>query len=216
MSHANPSDRIAGGAMIATALLVVLAMAHHPSGAHGAGGLAGLVHGAMIVLLAVLTFAFTHFARRLGLDGWAVLAGLVAYAISLAAHIGAATVNGFVVPSLAARGVDNHDIFLLAWETNQALAKLGVYATGAAYALWGVELLRRGGLARWLGLAGVAAGIVPAVLLATGAIRMDVAGAFLVYAVHVGWAALVGAWLLAGKQNGERPVEESSTSADGR
>ena len=199
MTDFNSSDRIAGGAMIAAAALVVLAMAHHPSGAHSAGGLAGLVHGAMIVLLSLLAFGFAHFARRIGLDRPAVLAGLVAYAVSLFAHLGAATINGFVVPALAGRGVTDHGLFLLAWETNQALARLGVYATGAAYILWGLELARRGGIERWLGAAGLAAGILPAALLASGAIRMDVAGALLVYALHVGWAALVGLLLVAGR-----------------
>lgn len=195
------NDRIAGAALIAGAAASVLAMAHHPTGAHGAGGLAGLVHGAMIVLLALQAFGFSHFALRRGLGAPAVLAGLIAYGASLFAHVGAATINGFIVPAIAARGPGavSHDIFLFAWEANQALAKLGVYATGTAFVLWGLHLLRAGGTwPRLLGLAGLAAGMVPAALLAAGAIRMDVAGAFLVYAVHAFWAALVGFWLIRG------------------
>ena len=195
-------DRIAGAALIAGAAATVLAMAHHPTGAHGAGGLAGLVHGAMIVLLALQAFGFAHFAIRRGIGAPAMLAGLIAYGASLFAHVGAATINGFIVPAIAARGPGavSHDVFLFAWEANQALAKLGVYATGTAFILWGLHLLRTGGAwPRSLGLAGLAAGAAPAVLLAVGAIRMDVAGAFLAYAIHAAWAALVGLWLIRGE-----------------
>lgn len=199
MSDLRSSDRIAGAALAAAALVSVVAMAHHPTRAHGSGGLNGLVHGVMLVLIALLAFGFAHFARRRGLDRPAVLAGLVAYAMSLFAHAGAATINGFVVPAMAGRGdgAVSHDIFLFAWETNQALAALGVYATGAAFILWSLDLVRRDrGLPRLVGLAGLAAGAVPAALLAGGAIRMDMSGALLVYAVHAGWAALVGVMLI--------------------
>ena len=200
MAKSSAGDRTAGLFLIGPAAASVVAMAHHPSGAH-AGGLGGLVHGTMIVLLALMAFGFLHFARRCGLGRPPVLAGLVAYAISLFAHVGAATINGFVVPALAARGPGavGHDVLLLAWEANQALARLGVFATGAAFLLWSADLQRApGGERRLIGLAGMAAGGLPAVLLAGGWIRMDVAGAFAVYAAHAAWAALVGLHLMRG------------------
>ncbi|HYJ30709.1 MAG TPA: hypothetical protein VEW25_10255 [Allosphingosinicella sp.] len=189
------ADRVAGVAMIAAAAGALLAMGHHPSGAHGGSALAGIVHASMIALLGLLIFGFTHMARRRGLDRPAVLAGLLAYGIALFGHVGAATINGFVVPALAARGVTAHDLFLFAWEMNQALAKLGVYATSAAYLFWSAELIGEG-RTRLLGALGLVAAILPASLLASGAIRLDVTGAFISYAVQVGWAALVGLHLL--------------------
>ncbi len=198
-TEGEKTDRIAGAALIASAAAIVLAMAHHPSGAHGGGGLAGFVHGAMITLLALQAFGFAHFAGRRGLGRPPILAGLVAYGISLFDHVGAATINGFVVPALAGRGQGavSHDIFLLAWEANQALARIGVFATGAAFLLWSLDLLRdRLPWSRLVGVAGLAAGLVPAALLATGTLRMNVGGAMLVYAVHVAWAALVGLMLI--------------------
>ena len=199
-SGAGTGDRFAGLALIGAAAASLVAMAHHPAGAHS-GPAAGLVHGAMILLLAGIAFGFVHFARRRGLARPAMLAGLVAFSVSLVAHVGAATINGFVVPALASRGAGavGHDVFLLAWEANQALARLGVFATGAAFLLWSGDLLRGpGGEARLVGAAGLPAGAVPAILLAAGAIRMDVAGAFLVYAAHGAWVALVGVHLLRG------------------
>jgi hypothetical protein len=192
-------DRIAGAALAAAALVSVVAMAHHPTSAHGGGGLNGLVHGVMIILVALLAFGFVHFARGRGLDRPSVLAGLIAYGISVFAHVGAATINGFVVPALAGRGTVSHDILLFAWETNQALAGLGVYATGAAFILWSIDLIRREpGWLRLVGLAGLVAGALPGALLAGGVIRMDVSGAMFVYAVHAVWAALVGVSLMRG------------------
>ena len=195
------ADRIAGGALIAGSLLSVLAMAHHPDHVDP-GGLVGIVHGAMIVLMSVIAFGFAHFALRRGLGRPAILAGLIAYFIGLVADLGAGTTNGFIVPALAARGADlsGHDVFLLAWEANQALARLGVFATAAAFTFWSIDFLRRTGLeAKAIGGLGLLAGLVPAILLATGATDMHVAGAFMAYAAFAAWGAIVGMHLLRGK-----------------
>ena len=191
----STADRTAGAALIAAAAGTVLAMAHHPTGPHG-GAIGGIVHGAMIALLALGTFGFAHLARRRGLGRPAVLAGLVAYALALFGHAGAATINGFVVPALAARGeAVMHDLFLFAWEANQALARLGVFAAGVAFILWGADLLRG---RTWLGAAAIVAGVAPAALLLAGALEMNVAGAFIVYAAHAAWTALLGVYLIRG------------------
>ena len=194
MTEASSGSRIAGLVMIAASLGVVVAMGHHPSGAHG-GPLGWVVHGGMIILLSLLTWGFVLFCVDRGAARPLIVAGLLAYAISLFAHIGAATINGFVVPALAnpAAPPVSHDLFRMAWYTNQALAQLGVYATGAAYVLWSIDLLRDSSQgAKLAGGLGLLAGVVPAVLLATGVVRLDVAGAFVIYAAHVAWAALIG------------------------
>jgi len=195
------ANRIAGGALIAGSLLSVLAMAHHPDHVDP-GGLVGIVHGAMIVLMSVIAFGFAHFALRRGLGRPAILAGLIAYFIGLVADLGAGTTNGFIVPALAARGADlsGHDVFLLAWEANQALARLGVFATAAAFTFWSIDFLRRAGLEpKAIGGLGLLAGLVPATLLATGATDMHVAGAFMAYAAFALWGAVVGLHLMRGK-----------------
>ena len=206
---AGSGDRVAGAALLSAAAASVLAMAHHPTSAHS-GALGPLVHGAMIVLIALMAFGFAHFSIRRGLGRPEILAGLVAFGVALFGHVGAATINGFVVPALASRvhGAPGHDVFLIAWQLNQALARLGVFAAGAAYLLWSVDFLRRPGAEpRLIGLAGLLAGGVPAVLLALGAVRMDVAGAVTVYTAHAAWAALVGFHLIRGKLEAERPAD---------
>lgn len=191
------NDRIVGAVLVVAAAGSVLAMGHHPSGAHS-GALGPIVHAVMIVLISGMAFGFTHFSLRSGLDRPLVLAGLVAFGVAMVGHVGAATINGFAVPALAARGhgAVSHGIFLFAWEMNQALAKLGVFAESAAILLWSLHLLGRpGGWPRIVGLAGLAAALVPAALLAGGLIRMNVAGAFVTYGVQAAWVALVGLYV---------------------
>ena len=194
--------RIAGWSLVIPSALTVFAMAHHPTGSHGSGGLSALVHGAMIVLVSVLFFGFVHFTLHRGIRRPVVLAGLVSYGLSLVAHVGAATINGFVVSAMAAHGPEtvSHAVFLLCWEANQALARLGVFATGAAFLLWSLDLLRRAEAAgRVTGGAGLIAGIAPAAALLLGEGEMDVHTAFVVYAAHAAWTALIGVQLLRGR-----------------
>ena len=185
-------DRAAGIALVAAAAVSMLAMAHHPSSLN-AGAMIGLVHGVMILVVGAMLYGFAHFSRRRGLGRPAVLAGLVALAISAAANIGAATINGFVLPALPGHGsAMHHDLFGFAWAMNQALAALAAIALGAAYTLWSLDLLRTN---RLLAALGLLAGGVPAVLLLGGWIDMHLPTAILVYAAQVLWAALLG-WLM--------------------
>jgi hypothetical protein len=196
-AHIN-EDRIAGVALIGAALLSVLAMAHHPSSAD-AGPIGPIVHGTMIILLAITFYGFAHFALRRGVDKPAILAGLVAYAVNLFATIGAAAINGFVVTALAARGIADRDLFLLAWESNQALAGIGVFATGIAFGLWSLDFLRRPGLeAKAIGALGLLCGPGVALALGSGVIDMHLAGAILAYAAFALWGVAVGQHLLRG------------------
>lgn len=186
--------RAGGMALVAASIGAVAAMAHHPSTAHS-GMLGPIVHAAMIVFLALQAFGFAGTAFWRGPARPLIAAGAVAYAISLFGHVAAGTINGFVVPALAGRGEGAvaHDLFILAWEANQAFARLGVLATSAAYILWSIDLLTDGGRRlKIIGFTGLVAGAVPAALLLGGAIRLDVAGAFLAYAMQAAWAALVG------------------------
>jgi hypothetical protein len=194
MTDDASGDRAAGIALIGAAVLGMLAMAHHPSNLR-AGMLIQVVHGAMILFAGMMAFGFTHFARLRGLGRPAVLAGLVAYAIGNFASIGAAVVNGFAAPALAAEGA-SHDALDILWAVNQALAKLGVVAIGAAYACWSLDLWRR---SRLVALLGLLAGGVPALLLAGGWIGMHLHAAMLVYGAQFLWAILIGWLLLGGK-----------------
>lgn len=196
-SHA--SDRTVGIILLITAILTVVSMAHHPSNAH-APSLVYLVHGAMLVLLSSMFFGLSWYSLRRGLGNVLVLAALVAYLLNYFSHIIAGTINGFVVPQLAARGDDvPHAFFVVAWETNQAFAQLGTAATAVAFALWGFDMLRTSeGWPRWVGMIGMAAGIIPLGILVNDS-TMDVPTALLIYGLHATFVALVGVLLVRGK-----------------
>jgi hypothetical protein len=192
-------NRAAGAALLISAFLSVVAMAHHPSGAHATGALAGMVHGAMIALLLFMLFGWAKVVLKRGVCDDLLLGGLVAYAASASAHVAAATINGFAVPALAARGVE-HNLFSFAWELNQAFAYLGAYLSSAAFFLWSADFVVKGpGTVRILGFAGLAAAICPAAALATGTISMDVEGAFVIYASHAAFTALAAIEMLRGR-----------------
>jgi hypothetical protein len=196
---AGRNDRVAGAVLVLASLASMLVMAHHPSDAHQMV-MGQLVHGAMIAIVGLTALGLVHFARRLGLDRLTVLAGLIAYGIAVFGDIGAATVNGFVVTNLVAHGVTDHAMFAFAWEANQALARLGVVATGAAFVLWSIGLMAHAGwFGRALGGLGMVAGVVPAVLLVSGVMTMHLHSAILIYAGQALWLALAGLYLWSGK-----------------
>lgn len=188
-------DLLAGGALIASSLLVILLMAHHPTAA-GPHALARFVHGGMMIMIMVTLAAYARFASLRGFGRYPVLLGLVFYAAGAFGNLLAATVNGFAVPALAERGAEKA-LFTLTWEINQAAAYAAVYATSIAFALWGADMLVRG--PRVTGALGLAAGAIPAALLATGALTMHIGGAFIVYASAAVFSVIIGLQMMRGK-----------------
>lgn len=186
--------RIGGAALIAAGAGIVLAMAHHPTGIESGGTIGPVVHAAMIVLLMLTAFGFATFCMLGGAARPLILAGAVSYGLAFFGHVGAGTINGFVVPALAAHGsLASRDVFLLAWEANQALATLGVIAASVAFLFWSAELLRSGGReAKVVGALGIIAGAMPIGLLIGGLITMNVSGALIVYAIQAAWGACLG------------------------
>lgn len=198
MTALDRTDRVAGTALVIAAIGTVAAMGHHPTRIDS--GVIGPVHGIMIALLILMSWGFLHFAFRQGVSRPLILGGLLAYGVGLFEHLGAATINGFAMPALASRGPIDRDILLFAWEVNQALARLGVYMTGVAFVLWSLDLLRgEGRAAKAVGGLGLLAGAAPLVLLGSGLIEMNVGGAFLAYALHAAWTAVLGAAILRGR-----------------
>ena len=191
-------SRDGGIALVAGAIASIILMMNHPSGAHG-GPLGGIVHGGMMLALSAIYFGYA--AMVIGRGVWtAPILGLLAGAVSLAAHIAAATINGFTVPVMGAwpGGAPGHDVFLLAWLLNQALAGVGVFATGLADLCFALDLRRDHPI---LAAAGAIAGVVPAALLATGVIKLDVHGALLAYGLHGLWALALGIMMLRASQH---------------
>jgi len=180
----------AGWLLIATGFLTITLMSQHPSGGDG-GVMISLVHGGLQVVMLVQLAAFLMVGRTFG---WSVplVIGTLFFAAGQAAGIGAATINGFVVPTLNAypAGAIGSDIGRFAWEANQALARLGVVAVGIGFALWSVCLWQA--RQRRLAVAGWIAGLVPALLLASDHIGMDLHGALFAYLMQALWLMALG------------------------
>ena len=191
---AGPDDRAAGAALAGASALSIVAMAHHPTG-FGHAPLAQIVHAAMIVFVVVAFAGYSRLAARRGLQRFSILLALVAYGAGAMANVFAATINGFVVGAVVANDA-SADILRLCWALNQTLAYGAVYATSIAFLIWGADLVREQGLRRLIGLVGLAAGIAPAAMLLTGALAMNVAGAFVVYALQAAFGVLIGADLM--------------------
>jgi len=186
--------RAAGWVLAGTGLLSILLMAQHPSGGD-TGIMTPLVHGGLQAVLIVQLAALLIVARRWG-GGLLPTTGLLFFAAGVLAGLGAATINGFVVPLLASYPPDEigHDILALAWEANQALATLGVIVTGLAFALLSVRLWQEA--QRGLAIAGWLAGLLPAALLAVGHISMNLHGALFAYVTQAAWMIALG-WHVA-------------------
>lgn len=186
----------AGPVLIASAVLVIFVMGHHPSG-HGQGegvSLSHIVHGAMIVLLVTQLWALSVFALARAGDGWR-LAGLVFLAIATVAQLIAGTINGFVVAEVAGHGADliPQAVFVALWEINQGFAAVGLSLAGLGFVLFGIGLIRQGGLMALLtGLAVIAAGAVSSALLLSGMIALDIAGAFIAYGLQAAALIILG------------------------
>ena len=187
-----------GVVMIIAAVLSVFVMAHHPTGATHAG-LAEGVHGAMMTFTLLLVAGFIQFSLRRGVDRFVISAAMVAYCAGAIGNLLAALISGFVMTALVARDV-GVDVKAFAWALNQAAAYGAVYAFSVAFALWGGDLTFRGrGFDRVVGIVGLIAGAVPVFALASGALKMNVSGAFIVYALQAAFSVSIGVWLFRGR-----------------
>jgi hypothetical protein len=208
--------RIAGILLVATTLLSILMMAHHPTASThdpaslaadiaGSATLSRVVHGVLIAVIGVELYAFAVFSGRITPGRSAARAGFVAYAIGAGAMMGAALISGFIVSSLGvyyagtADPAPFVDFARLSMTGNQALANMGVAAMSVAIVLWAVALLHDRTRARWLAIIGFAAGLAPAIALFAGAIRLDVHGMLLVVVAQAIWNLAAGTELIRGR-----------------
>lgn len=190
------SERTAGLVLLATSTASVLGMANHPTSFAEYTALSRMLHG-MLVVVAVLAFAaFVEFARKRGLARFSVLLGLVFLAFGTIANALAGSINGFVVPELMDNATADEAVLALCWALNQTMAQGAVYASGAAFLIWGADMaVTNSGSVRIAGVAGALSGLVPVMLLATSLMDMSVGGAVVAYSIQAAFG-LVAAWVL--------------------
>jgi hypothetical protein len=206
-------NSIAGAALIAGLLGLVLTMVFHPTGSDFAGGGEALArathravgsHGLALVSIPVALFGFLGLSRWLGLDRASVSAAFLLYAISAAALLCAALFSGFVAPELIRKASGAAPAEPSAWHAllaynfllNQTFARVGVAAFSGAMIFWSASLPRSSALARTTQILGIAIGIVTLAALAHGVVRLDVRGFGLIVLTESVWILPVAVLLL--------------------
>ena len=210
--------RIPGISLVASSIVAMAAMAHHPTA--GGGGdfaafarnverMAGVnqaVHGTMILLVAVLTWTLLAFAARRGLHRPLVMAGLVAWAIGAVIMIIPPVFNGFVIVDIARRALvspETADMLRITMQTLSSgvgvIVMIGAIGMSMAVFLWSADLARDTGSPRWTGVLGLVAGAGLVIALPAGIGRLDLAGMTLVVVAWTVWFLAVGTLMILRK-----------------
>ena len=186
-------DRLIGWILAATSAIAVVGMANHPVGEESFKDYGRMFHGVMMVTAIVVFATLSRFAARYGTERFSVWMGLVCLGFGTAASLIAGSVDGFVVPELADRGLEEQ-MWPLTWALNQTMAQGAIYLTGVAFVLWGIDWAKQtNGAARMRGAAAALVGVIPPLCLALGIINMHAFGAFIAYSIQTIFCVLA-AW----------------------
>lgn len=202
--------RVPGIVLIASALVSIVVMTHHPTAGVGdfntfgrnvtrVAALNQAVHGTLLALVAVMTWTVMTFAIRRGLNRALVLLGLCAWVIGTAGMSIAAIFNGFIVTDIARRALASPEaremlrIVLPVLNSGvNVMEVIGAVGMSAAVVLWSTDLAMDKGVTRQAGVLGVVAGAGLVIALATGILRLDVGGMTLMLALWTTWFVAVG------------------------
>ncbi|MES2759245.1 MAG: hypothetical protein V4693_17885 [Pseudomonadota bacterium] len=212
------SARLAAFAIASTALLVMVALFHHPVISHAADArdahlqivqlrsANNLVHGALIALLVVLASALAAFGKVIGERRPAASWALVAYCLGCGLLSVAMLLDGFVMPRLAAQFVSAQSsdpevgmlIMRVIGAVIQVFSNAGFVAHCVAMLAWsaaaatGPQALPG---SRWCAAIGAAAALLPAVLILFTDLQLTRHSLMLIFTAHTAWY-LTAAWLL--------------------
>jgi len=214
---ADRSQMISGLAIGVATILALVFVAHHPIAAGQShteilndiaqkARTDRLVHGALIGIMSGFLFGFSGFASGLGPYRALIRLGLVVYAAGCASTAGAALIDGFIVPDIAARFLSApaddsriaYDFLCIAASAIQSLTKLGLVLLSAGILSWSVALVRFGGSRRWTGLLGLAAGGIQVLLILLAGEVMTPHSLIAILAVQGVWNLAVAVLLIRG------------------
>jgi hypothetical protein len=208
-------DILGGSILILAAFAAVVAVLHHPvirvhdqqeflAQVPGSAVTDRFVHGALILCAVALLFAFSRFAQRQGLQRPSVLLGLIFYLFGTIAVIGAALIDGFFVPEIAASylngppGTTDNPMELVRFCSIaiQLFTKSSMVAVSLAILVWSIGLFRDGGRPRIMAAAvGVIAMLVQLYILVFGGPVITAHTIVFVVLAQMIWYLVVG-WLL--------------------
>lgn len=205
-------EKASGILLIASALMMVLVMATHPTGHQMVSGAAEgtslahrnmLVHGIAIASVPPLFLGLLGLSRRLGFTDLTI-AALVFHGFAGVAVLSAALTSGFVasgvIHEFVAAEASQRDFYSRLLEYthyfNQAYAGVHLLASSVAILLWSVAILRGGRMSRAPAWAGVV--VVSLVLLfhLAGHLNLDVHGFGIITVAQGAWIIWVGILML--------------------
>ena len=213
--------------LVGATLLEILAMAHHPS-VHTQdiaaavqqiaqlGQLSAWVHGVVLTAMLCIAYGLLEFVLRRGWSRPWIRAGTIAYAVGTLAMIGAGLVSGFILPDLIAltphaSPIDlavNAQLLVLCRVLNQSCANFATVAISVGISCWAIDLSRERGALRLLSLLGLLVGILPAIALISGWLRLNVHGMSEVVWLWAAWNCAVAITLWS-PQNSKLGNDES-------
>lgn len=223
-------DLVAATLLVGPALLTLVLVLHHPvlppappggrTVAETAadivhlGPALGIVHGALLALLAAQTLGLQRFSARLGWGRLTVAAGFLAYVAGVLLLAIPALLDGFVTPAVAAACVraareavrecgpaDGATLRLVAVMI-QVFTKAGLLLLSAAAGAWAVALLGGAGdvggfgpaaRRRAVGALGIVCAVAPALVLVGTALWLRPGTLAALLAAQSVWACAVGA-----------------------
>ena len=201
-------DQKSGIALIAGSVGGILTMAIHPvAGAsltaeqvtHLAIASAVAHSLGMVSFLLVFLGACGLTWRIAGPDRMAFVA-VVIYGFACVAIFIAATVSGFILPSIMERMVRDLSaavqwriVIAGIFQFNQAFARIYSVAASLAIVLWSASALRNGGFGRGIALYGCVVGPLITLGVGIGHLRLDVHGMALVAIAQAIWFIVMGA-----------------------
>ncbi len=214
-SKPDVHTRRAGVALMVMAGLVALFMAMHPTAGthdpaefvrrvgHGVPGNT-MVHGGLITLLIAMVPSLMVLRELLSARNLSLRFAMVALVAGTASGVAAGLVNGFMVPSLAAKYVNADDAVIatlqpaltLAHEVNGTCARTCVVGLSLSAVIFSLNLLGHAGLRRVAGAVGLVCGLVPLGMHAAQHLHMNVSGFGLFVWFYSAWMFAAGLVLL--------------------
>jgi len=186
-ASAPPSGKVAGYAIAASAVLMIVAIAMHPQAQHRhmteavvdvarLAPMLAFMHGTAIAFVLALLYGMCVYSLRRGIRREPVLGAMILYAAGTGVLVLAALIDGFLVSAIARSYVgaspdamrSGASILSACGAAIQILSKFGIVMLAAAIALWAADLVRDGGRLRVAAIAGFAAGLVSLAVLFAG------------------------------------------------
>ncbi len=208
-----PRSRAVGMLAIASGLAALALLASHPGGTAQTFSdvlknetanrlLDGIVHGGFIAVLGLQLVCYSVFSARLGLSRATAIAGLVFFAMGAAFLSGSMVIDGLATPAIAARYLAvpakleyARSLFVLMGTLVSFLMPIGLMFQSAAIIAWG-GALTASGMARLIGVLGMAAGTVMLAASASSFVAPSPLVLMVTIAGTAAWSLAVGAVLM--------------------